>query len=66
MGDMKRQLQNSRGDKQLKQDLTQESSYYSKAVVSSFNHYIYYNVYCYYCGVFIEKYMCTKFRLLCE
>ena len=28
-----------------------------------------YNVYCYYCGVFIEKYVCTKFhrnRLLCE
>ena len=28
-----------------------------------------YNVYCYYCGVFIEKYVCTKFHrnwLLCE
>ena len=30
---------------------------------------VYYNVYCYYCGVFIEKYVYTKFRLdwlLCE
>ena len=24
---------------------------------------IYYTVYCYYCGVFIEKYVCTKFHL---
>ena len=30
---------------------------------------VYYNVYCYYCGVFTEHYVCTKFRLdwlLCE
>ena len=26
------------------------------------NYIIYYNVYCYYCGVFIEKYVCTKFH----
>ena len=25
------------------------------------NNMVYYNVYCYYCGVFIEKYVCTKF-----
>ena len=33
------------------------------------NYIVYYNVYCYYCGVFIEKYVCTKLRLdwlLCE
>ena len=33
------------------------------------NYIFYYNVYCYYCGVFIEKYVHTKFRLdwlLCE
>ena len=33
------------------------------------NYIVYYNVYCYYCGVFIEKYVYTKFRLkwlLCE
>ena len=33
------------------------------------NYIVYYNVYCYYCGVFIEKYVHTKFRLdwlLCE
>ena len=27
------------------------------------NYIVYYNVYCYYCGVFIEKYVCTKFHL---
>ena len=26
------------------------------------NYIVYYNVYCYYCGVFIEKYVCTKFH----
>ena len=26
------------------------------------NHIIYYNIYCYYCGVLIEKYVCTKFH----
>ena len=33
------------------------------------NYIVYYNVYCYYCGVFIEKHVYTKFRLdwiLCE
>ena len=25
------------------------------------NYIVYYNVYHYYCGVFIEKYVCTKF-----
>ena len=33
------------------------------------NYIVYYNVYCFYCGVFIEKYVYTKFRLdwlLCE
>ena len=33
------------------------------------NYIVYYNVYCYYCGVFIEKYVCTKFHLnwlLCQ
>ena len=27
------------------------------------NYIIYYTVYGYYCGVFIEKYVCTKFHL---
>ena len=27
------------------------------------NYIVYYNVYCYYCGVFIETYVYTKFRL---
>ena len=27
------------------------------------NYIVYYNVYCYYCGVFIEEYVCTKFHL---
>ena len=27
------------------------------------NYIVYYNVYCYYCGVFIEKYVHTKFHL---
>ena len=27
------------------------------------NYIVYYNVYCYYCGVFIEKHVYTKFRL---
>ena len=27
------------------------------------NYIIYYNVYCFYCGVFVEKYAYTKFRL---
>ena len=26
------------------------------------NYIVYYNVYCHYCGVFIEKYVCTKFH----
>ena len=33
------------------------------------NYIVYYNVYCYYCGVFTEKYVYTKFLLdwlLCE
>ena len=33
------------------------------------NYNVYYNVYCYYCGVFIEKHTHTKFNLhwlLCE
>ena len=33
------------------------------------NYIVYYNVYCYYCGMFIEKYVYTKFHrnwLLCE
>ena len=33
------------------------------------NYIVYYNVYGHYCGVFIEKYVCTKFHrnwLLCE
>ena len=29
------------------------------------NYIIYYNVYFYYCGVFIEKYVCTKFHRNC-
>ena len=28
------------------------------------NYIIYYNVYCYYCGVFIEKYVHTEFHLI--
>ena len=32
----------------------------------SYKNYIaYYNVYCCYCGVFIEKYVCTKFHGYC-
>ena len=27
------------------------------------NYIVYYNVYCYYCGVFIETYVYAKFRL---
>ena len=27
------------------------------------NYIVYYNVYCYYCGVFIEMYVYAKFRL---
>ena len=27
------------------------------------NYIVYYNVYCYYCGVFLEKYVYTEFRL---
>ena len=27
------------------------------------NYIVYYTVYCYYCGVFIEKHVYTKFRL---
>ena len=33
------------------------------------NYIVYYNVYCFYCGVLVEKYAYTKFRLdwlLCE
>ena len=26
------------------------------------NYIIYHNIYCYYCGVFNEKYVCTKFH----
>ena len=29
------------------------------------NYIVYYNVHCY-CGVFIEKYVCTKFHLDCR
>ena len=27
------------------------------------NYIVYYNVYCYYCDVLFEKYVCTKFHL---
>ena len=33
------------------------------------NYIVYHNAYCYYCGVFIEKYVCTKLHhdwLSCE
>ena len=28
------------------------------------NYIVYYNIYCYYCGVFIEKYVCSKFLVV--